>query len=132
MRGNPKWGSRNLYGCIRHRGATQMAHRVAWELAHGVVPDGVVIHTCDVPTCVNPEHLALGTHQDNTSDMLMKGRHWAPRGSAQPNSKLTEAEVLAIRADHARGVSQKDLAARHGVGLMCISRIVRREYWRHV
>lgn len=53
------------------------AHRLAWVQAYGPIPDGLsVLHTCDTRACVNPEHLFLGTHKDNTLDMVAKGRHW--------------------------------------------------------
>lgn len=52
-----------------------VAHRVAWEVAHGPIPDGLhVLHTCDNPPCCNPGHLRLGTPQDNVDDMMRKGR----------------------------------------------------------
>ena len=57
------------------KGVVLLAHRVAWELAHGPIPDGMcVLHKCDVRACVNPTHLFLGTKKDNTHDMLRKGR----------------------------------------------------------
>jgi hypothetical protein len=56
------------------------AHRRAWEEAFGPIPDGMlVLHTCDVRNCVNPEHLFLGTNKENTQDMVTKGRHWNQR-----------------------------------------------------
>lgn len=64
------------YGLIWQNGVEARAHRVAWELAHGMIPDDLlVLHHCDNPPCCRPEHLFLGTHADNTNDMLAKGRH---------------------------------------------------------
>lgn len=74
----------------------RFAHRIAWELAHGTIPKGMCIcHTCDVPSCVNVEHLFLGTQQDNLEDMRSKGRHVS--GSRHGNHKLTDEDVLFIK-----------------------------------
>lgn len=63
------------YGVIRHEGKLVRAHRVSWEMNRGPIPEGKrVLHRCDVPFCVNPAHLFLGTQADNVSDMIAKGR----------------------------------------------------------
>lgn len=68
-------GSNNGYGCIKFEGKTQQAHRVSWKLRHGEIPAGMlVLHRCDIPLCVNPEHLFLGTQSDNMRDCRDKGR----------------------------------------------------------
>jgi hypothetical protein len=65
------WG----YGHVRHNGKTVIASRLAWETAHGPIPDGMrVCHRCDVPACCNPDHLFLGTDKANTRDAMAKGR----------------------------------------------------------
>lgn len=85
-----EWTGKRIgwYGYIVNRVRMKRAHRVAWELTHGPVPDGMcVLHRCDNPLCVNPEHLWSGTHGDNMRDKVAKGRcnmptgknHWAKR-----------------------------------------------------
>jgi hypothetical protein len=64
------------YGLQKFHGKTRLAHRVAWMLAHGEIPDGLcVLHRCDNPPCINIDHLFLGTHADNVADKMAKGRH---------------------------------------------------------
>ena len=76
----------------------RQAHRVAWELTNGEVENGLyVCHHCDNIMCVNPNHLFLGTQQDNMDDMVAKGRSMKLAGEKNPHAKLTVAEVLSIR-----------------------------------
>lgn len=67
--------SEHGYGRLSVRGRQMKAHRLAWIIQNGPIPDGLhVLHTCDNPPCCNPEHLFLGTHQDNMTDASVKGR----------------------------------------------------------
>ena len=73
------------YGCLGIGGRTTRAHRFSWELHNGPIPDGLcVLHRCDVPRCVNPDHLFLGTKLDNMKDRTAKGRHWESRKTHCP------------------------------------------------
>jgi hypothetical protein len=68
------------YGQIRLNGKMEGAHRASWRLVNGSIPSGLhVLHRCDVPPCINPSHLFLGTQADNMADMYRKRRHWAHR-----------------------------------------------------
>lgn len=74
--------SDNGYGQVRiggRKGTTVSAHRIVWQLCRGPIPNDLkVCHTCDIPNCVNPNHLFLGTHQMNMDDMILKGRYRNP------------------------------------------------------
>ncbi len=77
----------------------RLAHRVSWEIANGPVPGGnLVLHTCDNRSCVRPSHLFLGTHKDNTHDMMKKGRQNNAFGKDVGSSKLTQYQADEIRA----------------------------------
>ena len=99
------------------------AHRIAWELTHGHPGAMSVLHRCDVPRCVNPAHLFLGTQDDNLKDCARKGRFSVPRPN-HPRRKLTEPQVEEIRNLHRAGMRQVDIAARFDVTRACISTIV--------
>lgn len=134
------------YGRFSVGRKTLRAHRVAYELYIGIIPDGLhVLHKCDQPPCVNPEHLFLGTHADNTADMCAKGRQArvrgdtngtrlhperVVRGESHHSAKLTEEQVRAIRA--AEGLSHQCLADAYGVSRPHISYIRSSKKWAHI
>lgn len=107
------------------------AHRLAWMLFRGPIPAGMrVLHRCDVPFCVNPAHLFVGTAADNTHDMVRKGRaRWNPdsRGERNGNAKLTADQVAEIRASSLPGTV---LAAKYGVSSTLIYFIRKNKNWR--
>lgn len=131
------------YGQIYGRGRQLLAHRASYEIAVGPIPDGLwVLHRCDNPPCVNPEHLFLGTAADNSYDMVHKGRmrhnpltgeawrraHLAalPRGEANHNTKISDADVARLRARWTRGgVTQEALGVEFGLTQTHVSKIVR-------
>lgn len=125
----------NGYGQITRGPRPHLAHRIAWELTHGSIPDGLcVLHDCpdgDNPRCVNPEHLFLGTQCDNIEDMVRKGRHAAPE--RLPQTKLTAPIVREIRRRYASGVvTQIQLSIEFGVCNAIICEIISRKRWKHV
>lgn len=113
------------YGRIRMRNMRSKfvtASRISWMAYRGPIPDGMhVLHKCDVRSCVNPDHLFLGTHQDNHADMIAKGRGH--------NTKLAVAQVRAIRADSR---SQTAIALGFGISQSLVSSIKARKTWSHV
>lgn len=122
------------YGKIRVKGRSERAHRVSCLLFKDSFDDAlVVMHKCDTPACVNPDHLVQGTKADNTADMMAKGRHRALRGAQHTKAVLTEKQVRKIRADYLdREVTQRSLAAEYGVGKGTIQRIVDGSGWTDV
>ena len=114
------------------KGKTLRANRVAWFIHHGEWPDGMVMHSCDVPECVNIEHLSVGTAKENTQDAIQKGR-FDQRGVKHHKAKLTEQQVLDVRQQHAAGeLGYRKLAQVYDVSWVAIGQIVRREHWRHI
>lgn len=112
------------YGQIaegRKGGRILAAHRASWELAYGPIPAGAsVLHTCDTPLCVRPDHLRLGTLADNNRDMAGKGR---------ANHKLTADQVRDARRRHAAGESYLSIAKTMGVRHQAITYAVTRRTW---
>lgn len=117
----------NGYGQIHNEGKTAYAHRVAWELAHGSANNLYVLHRCDNRRCVNPDHLFLGTFNDNMADMVAKTRQAI--GNKNGRRKLCADEVREIRSLSGTCV---ELGARFGVSDATISDIRRRRSWRSI
>ena len=110
---------------------TKRTHRISWIIHFGKIPKGLfVCHSCDNPACVNPEHLFLGTAQDNTNDMFKKNREKPLKGEDCPRSKLTKEDVINIRNES--NLKKVDLAKKYGVSKDHIDGIIRRDSWRHI
>lgn len=129
-----EWGGtihRDGYGMFKNsEGKVEGAHRVAFELYNGPIPVGMfVLHSCDERSCVNPAHLFLGTHQDNMTDMIVKGRKIVVRGESHGMTPLTEAQVREIRADPR---SSRALAPLYSVSRVTISNVKSRRTWAHL
>lgn len=123
------------YGKINVDGKEMLAHRYSYQLHYGLIPDGLwVLHRCDNPPCVNPNHLFLGTNDDNIADMRAKQRHSC--GERTGGSRLTNAqvrEILALFAVYSSGEFSKEFIARmYGVTDMTIGNIIRRTTWTHI
>lgn len=135
--------SRFGYGKIGHPDSRTPldAHRVSWTIHHGPIPPGLeVMHRCDVPQCVNPDHLTLGTHADNMADASQKGRMKNKKdltlvqGEKNARAILTERDVLSIRKRAATGIYgiRCSLAREYGVSSATIYHIVDRTIWKHL
>lgn len=131
------------YGKIRYQNRHLRTHRLSYELVHGM-PTGVVMHKCDVPGCVNPEHLEIGTYAKNNRDRMLRGRsstgekHGAilrpvmRRGVDNPQSKLTETQVQELRKLRKSGWLLRELSQRYQISESTVSKIDRREMWAHI
>ena len=128
--------NRDGYGQIREGGRDSRrlrAHRVSWVFYHGrSIPDGmIVMHLCDTPSCVNPQHLQLGTPADNTRDMMQKGRHQShchEEGYAGL-SPYTEEQVYEVLRLAGAGVAQRKIAAALGMSRRTVRDILSGKRW---
>lgn len=109
------------YGIIQYKKNRKRAHRLSFELHNGTIPNGLhVLHRCDNPTCVNPDHLFLGNHTDNMKDMVRKNRFF---------SKLNRKKVASIKKDKR---AAPVIAEAHGVSIGSIRNIKQNKTWRHI
>jgi hypothetical protein len=117
------------YGKFVVHGRQVGAHRVAWEIYRGPIPDGLhVLHKCDTPSCVNPDHLFLGDQAANNRDMFAKGRAYDRSGHSNSRSKLSPEQVRQIRAMPKK--EQATIAEMYGVSQSTVSRVQRMEVYR--
>lgn len=109
----------------------KMAHRYSWEIHFGEIPQGLkVLHHCDNPPCVRPDHLFVGTQIDNINDMMSKGRKAV--GVDSGVAKLTEDQVKYILNYPWRRKLHKELAAELGVAVTTVNHVRRRKSWKHI
>ena len=124
------------YGVIRINHKNYLVHRFLYQLTHGKIDDNLLVcHECDNPPCANPEHLFLGTHKENTDDMLEKERESkSPRNTGENHgkSKLTEQDIINIRKLYRDGNTQIEISKIYSVSNMCISHIVNNKRWKHM
>lgn len=129
-----KWKNKThseRYGQIQFDKQMFLAHRYSWELHNGAIPNGLfVCHRCDVPSCVNPNHLFLGTPEDNNKDMASKNR--SCKGEKNSNAKLTLEQVKGILAMHKAGVAIRFIAAEYRIKPRTIEAVVRGQNWKWV
>ena len=124
----------------------EYAHRFSWTLHNGPIPDGMkVLHKCDTPRCVRPDHLFLGSQKDNIHDCIGKGRnpvltvgHLGSKGEKHGMSKLTQEQIIDIRQRYVGGVNQfnpsnrRKLAEEFGIKPNHVWQIYTRKVWKHI
>lgn len=140
------WCDPRGYGVIRHNARRWKAHRVAYTLTFGDIPDGmIVMHSCDNPPCINPAHLSLGTDADDIADRDAKKRSatgdrhgsrtkpWATtRGERNTHARINEEIVRSIRQRRASGETFTSIARDVGMDKSSVSRIANGLRWSHV
>ena len=118
--------SKSGYGKKKLNYIDWRAHRLAWTLWRGEIPEGLLVcHSCDNPGCVNPEHLWLGSHKDNAEDRAAKGRSRTPRGLDHWRGVLSDENIVVLRRLWATKMfTQKVLAKHYGVSQAHISAVI--------
>lgn len=127
------------------RSVNKLAHRISYQIYIGDIPKGLcVLHKCDNPKCVNPDHLFLGTKKDNMIDkenknrgnhekasktMIRKGHN---RGEKQWMCKLTNNDIIEIRKLHSKGLTHEEIASKYPVERRQIGKIINKESWKHL
>jgi hypothetical protein len=119
------------YGRFNVSGASRLAHRIAWIIFVGDIPDNLhVLHKCDNPACCNPKHLFIGTHQDNMDDKIAKGHGSDNSLENNPRANLSLEEVAEIRRMLLIGFSQRFIANKFHVSRSAIAHIKAGNTWR--
>lgn len=138
---NKKGYGHTAYNHIR----SYSAHRASYKIFNGEIPESMVVrHKCDNPACVNPEHLELGTHQDNADDKVKRGRQ--SKGTSSGRTKLTEGDIIEMRVLYKYYLTKRKskkckiyskystigLSKMFQIGISTVDSIVRGESWKHV
>lgn len=118
------------YGQIGYEGKMLLAHRASYMAYRGDIPEGIfVCHKCDVRNCVRPDHLFLGTRQDNTDDMMRKRRNRPMPGEKNANALISESQAIEILGSNE---SYTVLAAKYGIKKASIYNIKAGHRWQHL
>ena len=128
------YSTNGRYGIVCIEGRNVYAHRVAFELNHGPISNGLqVCHRCDTPLCYNPPHLFTGTQSENVLDCVKKGRANKPYGEKKIQAKMTDGRVKEMRDLYATGIyTQRELGRMFGISDRNASAIVMGYAWKHV
>jgi hypothetical protein len=121
------------YGEVKCNNKSYKSHRLSWIIHFGCIPEKMcILHKCDNPCCVNPNHLFLGTHQDNMIDMFQKGRGNRAFGTRVTPSKLNEEKVRSLRNDFYSGMKRDDILMKYSISKRAMYLVAKRITWKHV
>lgn len=128
LRGKTKAG----YGYLTINYKNHYAHRLSWRLTYGIIPkNAVIMHRCDNPACVNPEHLRLGTQKDNLQDMWNKQR--GSMGNEHPFAKVTDEDVKKIRKlGKIKNLYRREIGEMFGISRQAVTDIIYNRTWKHI
>lgn len=118
------------YGCFWWNRKQHQSHRVSWYIKYGKHSDKLLLHSCDNPACVNPEHLREGAQSDNMKDKV--GRRRQATGESHGQSRLTEEQVVAILKKHSEGASTRKLGKEYNVSKTAILYIIKGKNWAYL
>ena len=126
-----KYKNKEGYGAMRINGNILKTHKASYQVFNGEIGEGLIVcHKCDVPPCINPDHLFLGTNRDNKYDSINKKRHNA--GSNHGKTKLTEEDIIKMRRYSKLGFKNVTLARRFKLSPWTISEIITHKLWVHI
>lgn len=126
------WKKKKGYGGFFIGGMDIIATRASFLINKGNPGDMLVMHTCDNPQCVNPNHLFLGTPLDNMLDKIAKGRDRRLFGENAAKVKLTDNDVINIRSEYEKGVTVKELSIRYNMSFSGIRSVATGDLWKHI
>lgn len=121
------------YGNFWMNGKTLLSHRYAFENINGIKPSSSLLHSCDNPKCVNPEHLREGTHQDNMDDKVHRNRCYRPKGILNIQAKITPEIANTIREEYKTNkITQKSLSDKYNICQTTVSQIILNKTWMSI
>ena len=118
------------YGTLTYKQKNYRAHRFAFAVAHGRLPVGMVLHSCDNRLCVNPGHLSEGGHSDNMRDMVVRGR--SCRGEGKPNVVLNEEAVKVMRHYRSKGFTYRRIAEAYDISMWTVRSATTGKAWKYL
>lgn len=123
--------SKNGYGVFDINRKSHSAHRISYKIFVGKIPEGkMVLHKCDNPKCVAPQHLFIGTAKDNVKDMIEKKRNHSNAGENHGMAKLTLTQVNQIRSLIIKGIKRKEIANMYGISTATVADIKYGKSWK--